>query len=110
MKRKRLSEESKAIDLVDRLLSDFFFLEKLLLNGIGLRLNLVRNKDSHVLLFGTRDAAFKVSITKAMLRAKIVRFGSCVTGSRESAGTLERQISDRQSRMQFVFRACAVCR
>ena len=72
VKRKRLSEKSKTIDLVGRLHSDLFFQEKLLLKGIGLRLKLVRNKDSFVLLSGARDAAFKVSITKAVLRARKV--------------------------------------
>ena len=79
VKRKRLSEKSKTIDLVGRLHSDLFFQEKLLLNGIGLRLKLVRNKDSFVLLSGARDAAFKVSITKAVLRARKVRVSAAVS-------------------------------
>ena len=72
VKRKRFSEKSKTIDLLGRLHSDLFFQEKLLCNGIGLRLKLVRNKDSFVLLSGARDAAIKVSITKAVLRARKV--------------------------------------
>ena len=79
VKRKRLSERSKTIDLVGRLHSDLFFQEKLLLNGIGLRLKLVRNKDSFVLLSGARDAAFKVSIIKAVLRARKVRVSPAVS-------------------------------
>ena len=73
VKRKRLSEKSENIDLVGRLHSDLFFQEKLLLNGIDLRLKLVRDKNSFVLLSGARDAAFKVSIIKAVLRARNVR-------------------------------------
>ena len=48
VKRKHLFERSKTIDLVDRLHSDLFFQEKLLLNGIYLRLMLALNKDSFV--------------------------------------------------------------
>ena len=106
VKRKRLSEKSKTVYLYGRLHSDLFFQAKLLLNGIGLRLKLVHNKDSFTLLSRARDAVFKVSITKAVLRAKKVRVCSCVAGSRENAKAFEQQISDRESRVQNVFRAC----
>ena len=78
VKRKRLSTKSKTIDLVGRLHSDLFFQAKLLLNGIGQRVNLVRNKNLLVLLSGTSDAVFRVSITKAILRARKVRFSAVV--------------------------------
>ena len=78
VKRKLLSVESKIIDLVGRLHSDLFFQEKLLLKGIGLRLELLRNKDSFTLLSAAQIAAFKISITKALLHARKVRVSTAI--------------------------------
>ncbi len=77
-KRANHTSASKTVDLVGRLHSDVFFQEKLLLNGVGMRIKLTRSKDEFVLLSGENDVTYKVSLTKAELRVRKVRVAPAV--------------------------------
>ena len=65
--RARIASESNLIDMLGRIHGDLFFQEKLLLNGIGMRIRLVRSKDEFVLVTGERDARYKAKIVEAVL-------------------------------------------
>ena len=55
VKRASFTKSSKVVDMMGRIHSDIFFQEKLLMNGIGVRIRLVRSKDSFSLV--STDAA-----------------------------------------------------
>ena len=71
--RARIASESNLIDMLGRIHGDLFFQEKLLLNGIGMRIRLVRSKDEFVLVTGERDARYKAKIVEAVLLIRKVR-------------------------------------
>ena len=84
-KRALLASKSTTIDLVGRLHSDIFFQEKLLLNGVGMRLKLHRNKDTAVIMANENNAAYRTVIVKAELRVRKVRVSPVVTLSHAKA-------------------------
>ena len=57
--RARIASESHLIDLFGKIHGDLFFQEKRLLNGIGMRIRLVRLKNEFVLVTGERDPGTK---------------------------------------------------
>jgi hypothetical protein len=77
-KRKTLTH-GKTIDLVGRLHSDIFFQEKLLLNGVGMRVKLVRNRDNFVLHSSGVATNYRINIVKAVLRVRKVRVAPVVS-------------------------------
>ena len=74
--RRSLTAGSKTFDLLGRLHCDIFHQEKLLLNGIGMRIKLSRNKDSFVLLH--EEGEYRVVITKAVLHVRKKRIATAV--------------------------------
>ncbi len=76
--RSQLTSSSKTLDLVGRIHSDIFFQEKLLLNGVAMRVKLVRNKDEFALMSDDNAATYRVSIVKAELRVRKVRVAPAV--------------------------------
>ena len=70
--RAMFTAESKTVDLVSRIHSDLFFQEKLLLNGINVRIKLIPNKDKFVLM-AAENATFKLKIVRAVLRVRKLR-------------------------------------
>ena len=61
-----------------RIHSDIFFQEKLLMNGIGVRIRLVRCKDSFSLVSTEAAPTYKIKIVRAVLRARKVRISDSV--------------------------------
>jgi hypothetical protein len=62
--------------MIARLHSDIFFQEKLLLNGVGMHVRMVRmvrNNDKFALLCANGGVAYKIKIMKAVLRMRKVR-------------------------------------
>jgi hypothetical protein len=71
--RAQFTKESKRVDLMGRLHCDLFFQEKLLLNGVSMRIKLTRSKDSFaVMAAADRDNEFKIKIVDAVLRVRKV--------------------------------------
>ncbi len=87
-KRSSLMAKSRTLDLVGRLHSDIFHQDKLLLGGIAMRLKMTRSKDSFVLMSSEDNAAYRVTITKAVLRVRKCRVSPAVALSH--AHVLER--------------------
>jgi hypothetical protein len=77
VKRSRHTSESQVVDLIGRIHSDLFFQEKLILNGVNIRIKLIRNKDKFSLM-AQENADFKISIVRAVLRVRKVRIASSV--------------------------------
>ena len=55
VKRANFTKSSKVVDMMGRIYSNFFFQEKLLMNGSNVRIRFVRSKDSFSLV--SADAA-----------------------------------------------------
>ncbi|XP_060114518.1 uncharacterized protein F54H12.2-like [Heteronotia binoei] len=73
VKRAALAAESRKIDLLGQLHSDLFFQEKLLLNGMDVKIKLTRSKDAFCLLVDELNRGCKLNILSASLFVKKVR-------------------------------------
>ena len=78
VKRTSFTKSSKVVDMMGRIQSDIFFQEKLLLNGIGVRIRLVRSKDSFTLISTVAAPTFKIKLVRAVLQARKVRISDSV--------------------------------
>jgi hypothetical protein len=72
-KRSAHTTRSRAVEMIARLHSDIFFQEKLLLNGVGMHVRMVRSSDKFALMCADGGVAYKIKITKAVLRTRKVR-------------------------------------
>ena len=61
------TKESNTVDMIGPVHSDIFFQDRLILNGVNLRLKLNRAKNSFCLVSSVVGANFKVVITEAIL-------------------------------------------
>ena len=61
-----------------RIYSDLFFQEKLLMNGISVRIRLVKSKNSFSLVSTDTAPAFKVKIVRVVPRTRKVRISDSV--------------------------------
>ena len=78
IKRASFTNSSKVADMMGRIHSDIFFQEKLLMNGISVRIRLVRSKDSFSLISADVAPTFKIKIVGAVLCARKVRISDSV--------------------------------
>lgn len=72
IQRAALTAQSRKLDLLGHLHADIFFQEKLMLNGVDVKIKLTRNKDTFCILSGEQDA-FKLQILSASLFVKKVK-------------------------------------
>ncbi|XP_067233779.1 uncharacterized protein F54H12.2-like [Chanodichthys erythropterus] len=70
-KRARYTSESKTVELLAPIHSDIFFQEKLMLNGVDIKIRMIRGKDEFCLM-KTGDPAYKLKIMTASLFVKKV--------------------------------------
>ncbi|XP_075753898.1 uncharacterized protein F54H12.2-like [Pelodiscus sinensis] len=68
--RAKLTSGSRKLDLLGSLHSDLFFQEKLLLNGVDLKIKLTCSKDAFCLMSGNTAENYKVHIISASLYVK----------------------------------------
>ncbi|XP_066478493.1 uncharacterized protein F54H12.2-like [Tiliqua scincoides] len=73
IRRAALTAESRKIDLLGHLHADLFFQEKLLLNGVDVKIKLTRSKDAFCLMSDDRGVHYKLQILTASLFVKKVR-------------------------------------
>lgn len=73
--RKAFSAKSRTIQLIGRFHSDMFFQNQYLLNGVDLRIKLLRNTDTLVLMAAT-NSDFKVKIENASLFIRKVKINN----------------------------------
>ncbi|XP_053323790.1 uncharacterized protein F54H12.2-like [Spea bombifrons] len=76
-KRAQMTERGKTVELLGHLHSDIFFQEKLILNGLDLKIKLTRNKDTFCLMSAEQDP-LKVQILNATLFIKRVQISPAV--------------------------------
>ena len=72
------TKESNTVDMIGPIHSDIFFQDRLILNGVNLRLKLNRAKNSFCLASSVPGANFKVVITEAILYVRKVKVASSV--------------------------------
>lgn len=73
------TKSSNIVDMMGAVHSDVFFQERLLLNGVNLRIKLNRAKNSFCLLSSATTPNFKVTITEAILYVRKVKVASSIT-------------------------------
>lgn len=77
-KREELARESKTIEMIGHIHADIFNQDKFLINGVEMRLKLVRSKDTFNLMCSDPDNKFKVHISSASLIMRKVRINPSV--------------------------------
>lgn len=77
-KREQLAKGSNIIEMIGHLHGDIFNQEKLLINGVELRVKLVRTKETFNLMCGNSDLKCKVVITDASLIVRKARINPSV--------------------------------
>ncbi|XP_066486401.1 vomeronasal type-2 receptor 26-like [Tiliqua scincoides] len=70
IKRVGLTAESRKIELLGHLHADLFFQEKLLLNGVDMKIKLTRSKDSFCLMTDDANVCYKLKILLTSLFVK----------------------------------------
>jgi len=73
--RRRMARESRVIDMMGHLHADIFFQDRYMLNEVGVKIKLIRSKDTFCLM---GDANYKVKITHASLFVRKVKVMSSV--------------------------------
>lgn len=74
--RREFTAKSTPVDMLGHIHSDIFNQEKFLINGVELRVRLIRSRDAFSLL--AKDANYKVNIIEANLYARRVRINPAV--------------------------------
>ena len=85
VKRASFTKSNKVMDMMGRIRGDIFFQEKLLINGISVRIRLVRSKDSFSLVSTDAAPAFKIKIVRAVRCARKVRISDSVNPAHAKA-------------------------
>ena len=75
-KRQTFTERSKIVDLTGKLHLDMFFQDRYLINGVDVKLNLIRNKDAFALMAAADGN--KIKIKDAALYVRKVKISSTV--------------------------------
>ena len=74
--RYEFTKESHTVDMMGRIHTDIFFQDRLMLNGVNLRIKLNRAKNVFCLVSSAAGANFKVVITEAILFVRRVKVAS----------------------------------
>ena len=93
--RRRYTAESRIAEMMGRLHVDLFLQDRFLLNGVSVKIRLVRSKDAFSLMAGGQNPDYKVQIVDAVLFAsKGCVEPDCSNGSHKSLGKRDSQVSD----------------
>ena len=76
--RYEFTKQSDTVDMLGPIHSDIFFQDRLILNGVNLRIKLNRAKNSFCLLSSAAAPDFKVVITEAILYVRKVKVASSI--------------------------------
>ena len=69
VERRRHIAESRVVEMMGRLHVDLFLQDRFLLNGVSVKIRLVRSKDAFSLMAGGQNPNYKVQIVEALLFA-----------------------------------------
>ena len=75
--RKAYTSRSRIVDMIGKLHSDLFFQDRYLLNGVDMKIRLVRSKDAFALM-AEADSKFMIRITEASLFVRKVKLSPAV--------------------------------
>ena len=90
---------SQVVYMMDRLYVDLFLQDKFLINGVDVKIRLVRSKSAFVLMVGGRNPDYRINIVNATLFAKRATLNPTVQmAHREEHGP----VSDAVRRLQGV--------
>ena len=70
IERQRHIAESRIVEMMGRLHVDLFLQDRFLLNGVSVKIRLVRSKDAFSLMDGGQNPDYKVQIVDAVLFAR----------------------------------------
>ena len=70
IERQRHIAESRIVEMMGRLHVDLFLQDRFLLNGVSVKIRLVRSKDAFSLMAGGQNPDYKVQIVDAVLFAR----------------------------------------
>ena len=70
VERRRYIAESRVVEMMGRLHVDLFLQDRFLLNGVSVKIRLVRSKDAFSLMAGGQNPDYKVQIVDAVLFAR----------------------------------------
>ena len=84
-KRHAFIKKSKSVELIGPLHNDLFFQPKHLLNGVDMRVKLIRTKPDFCLMSATENAAYKIVIQDCSLFVRKVRVAPSVKRRNDSA-------------------------
>jgi len=73
------AKQSNTVDMMGPIHSDIFFQDRLILNGVNLKLKLNRDKNSFCLVSSVPGANFKAVITETILYVRKVKVASSIT-------------------------------
>ena len=72
------TDEGVTVDLIGRIHSDVFFQDRCMLNEVNVKVRLVGNKDSFLVMTGEANASYKVKIIGAVLLVRKVQLSPSV--------------------------------
>ena len=76
--RNELIRESKSIDMIGRIHADIFFQDRYIINGVSVKIKLIRSRDAFSLMGSGDDTSHKVVIENAVLLIRKVKLNSSV--------------------------------
>ncbi|KAJ8048251.1 hypothetical protein HOLleu_00494 [Holothuria leucospilota] len=76
--RAAFTRRSKTVDMLGPIHSDIFFQDKYLLNGVSMKLKLIRSKDQFCLMSADADVEYKVVIQDASLFVRKIKLNPAV--------------------------------
>ena len=93
VERRRHISESRVVEMMGRLHVDLFLQDRFLLNGVSVKIRLVRSKDAISLMASGQNPDYKVQIVDAVRTPGCVE-PDCSNGLHKSLGKRDSQVSD----------------
>ena len=94
------TKQSRTVDMIGPIHSDIFFQDRLIFNGVNLRLKLNRAKNSFCLVSSAGGANHKVVITEAILYVRKVKVAPSIALGHAIARKQASQVSYTPGRLQ----------
>ena len=102
VERRRHIAGSRVVEMMGRLHVDLFMQDRFLINGVTVKIRLVRSKDAFSLMAGGANPDYKVRIVDAVLFARKAESDGC-DGAHTGAGEGNGEVSATPGRLQGIF-------
>ena len=100
IERQRHIAESRIVEMMGRLHVDLFLQDRFLLNGVSVKIRLVRSKDAFSLMAGGQKRLQGADSGRCIVRTQGCVEPDCSNGSHKSLGKRDSQISDTSRGLQ----------